>query len=301
VRIVTFAASGRIDSIYRTAIFGEGRLPEPLLLVCLVYLRASLLWRPRDEIILWCNLGIIPQRDVGDRMRLFGDTKQVVLQNPIAAGFECKCFSSVAAPNPALICVAPCGGPQAHTDARKLAHNLSRTLATLSTDPSAIPAPCGSSSAGPRACRAHREPTCRRVLKLVGDGTVELDDHATGHRDAIDYWVQEMSAGNTNFAVVPALAESLLPRSFSLLGSLLRPYNGCFWRSDPGTRTHGPAPRASRRNQGAGTALSIGARKRSTPGVPERRPPAVRVFTLPFDDEALSRRNRVLVERKCQT
>ena len=27
-------------------------LPEPLLLVCLVYLWASLLWRPRDEIIL---------------------------------------------------------------------------------------------------------------------------------------------------------------------------------------------------------------------------------------------------------
>jgi hypothetical protein len=170
-------------------------------------------------------------------MRLFDDTIQVVLQTPIAAGFECKCFSSVAAPNPALICVAPCGGPQAHTDARRLAHNLSRTLATLSTDVSAIPAPCGSSSAGPQRCQVHREPTCRRVLILVGDGTVELDDHATGHRAAIDHWVQEISAGNTNFAVVPALAESLLPRSFSLLGSLLRRYNACFWRSDPGELT----------------------------------------------------------------
>jgi hypothetical protein len=84
---------------------------------------------------------------------------------------------------------------------------------------------------------AHGEPSCRRVLIPVGDGTLPLDDPSAGHFPEIDYWVRNIRAGDSRFVVLPALPEDHLGSSTRLLGSLLAPYCASFWRSDPGEIT----------------------------------------------------------------
>lgn len=170
-------------------------------------------------------------------MNLFGGAIQVVLQRPQSGGQGCECFGNVPSPNPALIVVLACGGAQARADATRLGYSLSRALRTMSNDPAPLSAPCGALRADAVGCHAHREPSCRRILIPVGDGTVPLDDPVAGQPRAIDHWVQQIQSGRANFTVLPAFSQGQQPKAPWLLGSLLVPYNACFWRSDSGELT----------------------------------------------------------------
>ncbi len=175
-------------------------------------------------------------------MRLFNDgTVQVVLQRPdqsgARAGMLCECFGNVPSVSPALIAVVACGGARAYNDAVRLAATIGRELRTMSTDPQRVAAPCGTRNRGPARCRAHDEPSCRRVLIVVGDGTLPLDDSSADQFAAVERWAWEIKQGHSQFAVLPALPKAAEPRAKQLLGTLLAPFNACFWENDPAELT----------------------------------------------------------------
>jgi hypothetical protein len=78
-------------------------------------------------------------------------------------------------------------------------------------------------------CHAHVEPDCRRVLVLIGDGTLPFNSDSYG---AISHWASEMLRDRTRFFVIPCLPGALEQQSARLLSGPLAGVNARFWVSD---------------------------------------------------------------------
>src|SRR4051794_5182848 len=147
---------------------------------------------------------------------------QVLVQRQWAhGGVDCVAFSGLAAVNPSVIMVASVAGQQADTDADTLYGALLRELGSLNPAVQRTRPACGGTLADPLGCYAHHEPSCLKLLVLVGDGTTppvaEIPTHAP--------WL----AGKPMYTVLPVFPASVKKGIKSLLPEKLREVNVDFW------------------------------------------------------------------------
>jgi hypothetical protein len=138
---------------------------------------------------------------------------QVILQSETASGgMSCVGFKGLPVISPAFIAIVHAGSPDAIANADALRQELERELQALDAGVQKVELPCGGLASDPGGCHAHQEPSCRKLLVLVGD-----EKNPIAASSSFAPWL----AGDPMYAVLPVFplaaktgVTSLLPQDF---------------------------------------------------------------------------------------
>ena len=137
-------------------------------------------------------------------------------------GVDCVAFSGLAAVNPSVIMVASAGGLQADADADALYQALLREVGSLNPGVKQVTPACNGWLGDPLNCHAHNEPTCVKLLVLVGDGTAQVTELPTH-----EPWLQSLPF----YMVLPVFPLQARQGVSQLLPGRLQGVNVDFWSS----------------------------------------------------------------------
>jgi hypothetical protein len=174
-------------------------------------------------------------------MSFSGHEFQVVLKMPVMGdGFRCEVIEQLASPNPVMIAILPASRGPCETLAQHAAQAIQRELLRLSSKNTGLRAPCGGSPGGdPHSCFAHGEPSCRKVLVLVSDGS-PIDDFS----GALAFWNNAVSNGDRQYVILPAAPATERKRTLATLWGPAASSNLFGWSSSP-SEVVAPVLRAS--------------------------------------------------------
>ena len=139
---------------------------------------------------------------------------QVILQSESASGgMSCVGFKGLPMVNPVFIAIVHAGSPDALANADALRQELERELQALDAGVRRV-------ELDPGACQPHREPSCRKLLVLVGDEKTPIS-----LRPSFAPWL----AGDPMYAVLPVFPLAAKKGVTSRLPRELHAINVEFW------------------------------------------------------------------------
>ncbi|MFL6261644.1 MAG: toll/interleukin-1 receptor domain-containing protein [Thermoanaerobaculia bacterium] len=141
---------------------------------------------------------------------------QVILQSEKSGGgMSCVGFMGLPVVNPAFIALVSADSPEAFANTDVLRRELEREILALDVRAQRVSMPCHGIASGPESCHAHTEPSCRKLLVLVGDEKTPFEPRAS-----FAPWLP----GDPMYAVLPVFPQvaktgvtGLLPQNFQAI------------------------------------------------------------------------------------
>jgi len=146
---------------------------------------------------------------------------QVILQSETASGgMTCAGFAGLPVVNPVFIALVHTNSSESIANADALRQALEREIQALDVGAHSIAVPCVGFAPDPSGCHAHRVPSCRKVLVLVGDEKTPISS-----RSSFALW----SVGDPMYAVLPIFPEAAKTKVTSLLPPAFHAVNAELW------------------------------------------------------------------------
>jgi hypothetical protein len=146
---------------------------------------------------------------------------QVILQSAMpGGGMSCVGFKGLPIVNPAFIALVHAGSPDAIANADTLRQELEREIQVLALGVQSVELPCHGSVSDPSGCHAHREPSCRKLLVLVGDEKTPISS-----RPSFVPWLTK----DPMYAVLPVFPQAAKTGVTGLLPGAFHSVNVEFW------------------------------------------------------------------------
>lgn len=146
---------------------------------------------------------------------------QVILQSAASGGgMSCLGFKGLPVVHPAFIALVHADSPAAAANAEALRQELERELPGWNAGVETLALPCHGSAPDPSVGHAGAEPSCRKLLVLVGDERTPLSS-----RPAFAPW----TAGDSMYSVLPVFPLAAKTGVTSLLPADFHAVNVEFW------------------------------------------------------------------------
>jgi hypothetical protein len=153
-------------------------------------------------------------------MSLDGGAQVVLQSEEPGGGTSCVGFTGLPLVNPAFIAVVHAGSPDGSASAAALRQELELEVQALDLHVQSFSLPCHGSAPDPIGCHAQLEPSCRKLLVLVGDDHTPMPP-----RSEFEPWTK----ADPTYAVLPVFPLAAKARVTSLLPPEFHGVNVEFW------------------------------------------------------------------------